>query len=432
MNETVPKVSHSHHILIVEDSAIQAEALRRILVKAGYEVSVARDGVEGLAMTLEVMPSLVISDILMPKMAGIEMCRRIKSEPKLCAIPVILLTSLTDTGEVLRGLEAGADNFISKPYEAEYLLSHLASTLTDSVTGHDDSDRQGIEIHFKGKSYVITADRRQTLNTLLATYETAVRKNEELLKAQMEMRTLNEDLDQKVRARTSALIEEIEGRKWAEESVRMALKEKETLIRELYHRTKNNLQIVSSLMNLQAGEAACAETRAIVTVMDNRIQGLSLVHEMLYQSGNLSNLDLTEYLDALANLVVRNFWGHRPMVTVDVSGDPLPVTLDIATPCGLVINELLSNTYKYAFPDGRNGAITLRVRQDGPGHILLDYADNGVGLPEGFEPRSQETLGMQSLFAIVEQQLQGEVRIENDGGLGFFLRIATGHYQERV
>jgi PAS domain S-box-containing protein len=220
-------------------------------------------------------------------------------------------------------------------------------------------------------------------------------------------------------------------RKRAEEGVRQALAEKETLIRELYHRTKNNMQIVRSLMNLKAIGSG-AETRGIVTEMDNLIHGLALVHQMLYQSRDLSNLDLTVYLDSLARVVARNFWGSKPLVSLDILGEPLLVTLDIATPCGLVLNELLSNTFKYAFPDSRSGVITIRILRDGPEHLLLEYADNGVGLPEGFDPRKQETLGMQSLFAIVEQQLSGEVRIVNAVGLGFVLRIATSHYQKRV
>jgi two-component sensor histidine kinase len=166
--------------------------------------------------------------------------------------------------------------------------------------------------------------------------------------------------------------------------------------------------------------------------VDNRIQGLALVHEMLYLSSDLSNLDLTAYLDTLVRAIARNFWGHHSPVIVDLSGEPVSVTLDIVTPCGLVINELLSNTFKYAFPDGRHGVITVRIHRDGPNYLMLEYADNGVGLPEGFDPRDQETLGMQSIFAIVEQQLSGEVRVENAGGLRFVLRIATGHYQERV
>ena len=159
---------------------------------------------------------------------------------------------------------------------------------------------------------------------------------------------------------------------------------------------------------------------------------MSLIHSTL-TGERWNTLDLTRYLDSLTKLVVQNFWSrHHPSMTVNFTGQPLPVTLDVASPCGLVINELLSNTYKHAFPDHREGVITIQVRRDGPQHILLEYADNGVGLPPGFDPRQQQTLGFQSLFAIVELQLSGEVRIIPDHGLGFVLRIATGNYQERV
>jgi two-component sensor histidine kinase/ABC-type amino acid transport substrate-binding protein len=241
----------------------------------------------------------------------------------------------------------------------------------------------------------------------------------------------NRSLARMVAHRSQELTEELAERRQVEATLRQVLAEKQTLIRELYHRTKNNLQIVSSLMNLRMARAS-AEARATSKEMDNRIQGLALVHQMLYQSGDLSSLDLTEYLHALVKLVVRNFWGSEPSVTVVFTGEPLPVTLDIASPCGLVINELLTNTFKHAFPDDPNGVITIRVRRDGPEHLVLEYADNGVGLPAGVDPRKQETLGLQSLFAIVEQQLSGEVRITRGEGLGFVLRIATSHYQKRV
>lgn len=244
--------------------------------------------------------------------------------------------------------------------------------------------------------------------------------------------TWNFALSRMVAKRSQELTAELAERRQAEEALRQALAEKQTLIQELYHRTKNNMQIVSSLMNLRARDAG-ADVRTLVKEVDNLVQGLSLVHQMLHQSGDLSNLDLTEYLDALVKLVVRNFCSPTQAVTVDFSGERLPVTLDIASPCGLVINELLTNTFKHAFPDNRHGVITLRIRRDGPDHLLLEYADNGVGLPAGFDPFKGETLGLQSVFAIVEQQLAGEVRIHSDaGGLSYILRIATSHYQERV
>jgi two-component sensor histidine kinase/ABC-type amino acid transport substrate-binding protein len=241
----------------------------------------------------------------------------------------------------------------------------------------------------------------------------------------------NRSLARMVTKRSQELTVELAERRRAEAAVHQALMEKETLIRELYHRTKNNLQIVSSLMHIRAGKAG-PETRALVQKMDNLIRGLSLIHQMLHQSGDLSNLDLTAYLGNLVRLAARTFWGDSSHVTIDFQGEPLPVTLDIASPCGLVINELLSNTFKHAFPDGRAGHITLRVRRDGPEHFVLEYADNGMGLPEGFNSRSPKTLGLQSIFAIVEQQLSGEVQIAKADGLHFILRIATSHYQERI
>ena len=205
------------HILIVEDSAVQAEALRRILVTAGYVVTVARNGADGLVKALEIIPTLVVSDILMPKLDGIDLCRKIKSEPKLQGIPVILLTILTNTGVILRGLECGADNFITKPYEADNLLTHLATALSDKTDDPDDTGRQGTEILYEGQCYRINAHRRQVLNTLLTTHETAVRKNNELLKAQENLVILNEELEQKVLKRTADLTTEIEERNRVQE-----------------------------------------------------------------------------------------------------------------------------------------------------------------------------------------------------------------------
>jgi two-component sensor histidine kinase len=241
----------------------------------------------------------------------------------------------------------------------------------------------------------------------------------------------NRSLARIVTKRSIELTAELTHRRQAEESMRKTLAEKETLIRELYHRTKNNLQIVSSLMNLKTHKSA-PETRAFVSEINQRIQGLSLIHQMLYESHDLSTLDLSDYLKKLVDLIVLNLWGQRSAVTVNFSADVLPVTLDIASPCGLVINELLSNTFKYAFADGRHGVITIKLSLDGPGRILIEYSDNGVGLPDGFDPRQQLTLGFQSLFAIIEHQLAGDVRVISKHGLGFIMKIASTHYKERV
>src|SRR5579862_3131537 len=206
-------------ILIVEDSPTQAERLKGILAQHGYGFSVARNGREALASIQERPPTLVISDIRMPEMDGYELCRRIKDEQELKRIPVILLTSLSDPSDVVKGLESGADSFIFKPYDEQYLLARIGYTLTNRHLRERGDTQMGVEVVFGGRTFFITSDRLQILNLLLSTYEAAVQKNRELTVAQDELRHLNEHLESKVRERTSALELEITERKRAEQQI---------------------------------------------------------------------------------------------------------------------------------------------------------------------------------------------------------------------
>ncbi|KWT90171.1 response regulator [Candidatus Magnetominusculus xianensis] len=193
-------------ILIVEDSAIQRELLRRALAHAGYEVILARDGVDGLALSQKHIPALIISDIAMPGMDGFEMCSKIKTIDTVKHIPVILLTALSDAKEIIRGLQSNADFYITKPYNEHYLLLSIESLLKDSAALSKTYDPEaGLKITFMGEEYQIKSNPRQILNLLLSTYENAVGKNHELIQAQLELKTLNEELEDKVRERTKEL-----------------------------------------------------------------------------------------------------------------------------------------------------------------------------------------------------------------------------------
>jgi len=185
-------------ILIAEDSAVQAESLRRVLVSDGYVVVVARNGAEGLLKAKESRPDLIVSDINMPLMSGFEFCKLVKMHPGTASTPVILLTSLSDPTDVISGLECGADNFIVKPYNGVHLLSRIRKILEDR--GHPGSPEtaQGVEVRFSGRSYFITAERKQILDLLMSTYENAILKNAELIKIQEEREALHRDLEQKV------------------------------------------------------------------------------------------------------------------------------------------------------------------------------------------------------------------------------------------
>ncbi len=173
-------------ILIVEDSATQAEQLRNVLEGRGYAVRVARDGQQALAALRENAPTVVVSDVIMPGMDGYALCHAIKSDPALRDIPVVLVTTLTSPEDVVRGLECGADNFIRKPYDEDYLLSRIQHIVTNcELRAHERAQegvgfQVGVSVQFGGRRYVITSERQQILDLLISTYEQAVRVNEEL------------------------------------------------------------------------------------------------------------------------------------------------------------------------------------------------------------------------------------------------------------
>jgi PAS domain S-box-containing protein len=203
-------------ILIVEDSPTQAEQLKYLLEERGHSVNIATNGKQALDKLLEYRPALVISDIVMPEMDGYTLCREIKSDKNLRGIPVILVTALSDPDDIIKGLESGADNFIMKPYAEKYLLKIIQQILINQEFQQEKPMQMGMEIFFRDKKYFITADRLQILTLLLSTYETAVEKNLDLLEAQNELKKLNEELEEKVKDRTSALVEEIDERKRTE------------------------------------------------------------------------------------------------------------------------------------------------------------------------------------------------------------------------
>ncbi len=190
------KNNHSH-ILIVEDSPTQAEILRRILAKEGYDVTIAKNGSEGLTLVREIKPSLVISDIRMPEISGCEMCRKIKDDLELKDIPVILLSVLSEQEEIIKGLHSSADYYITKPYNEEYLLLRIKTILSGHKLLDIENREKYLKINISGKEYKIKPDSEQILNFLFSLYETSIHHNNELQKR-------NEQLSREISARKLA------------------------------------------------------------------------------------------------------------------------------------------------------------------------------------------------------------------------------------
>ena len=217
------KANDSIEILIAEDSPTQAEQLQYILSQHGYHLTVVRNGLEALAAIAKRPPTLVISDVIMPFMDGYQLCSQIKRDSRLRNLPVILLTSLSDPADVVKGLESGADSFIFKPYDEQYLLTRISYTLANRHLRENDSAQMGVEVVFAGRKFFITSDRLQILNLLLSTYEAAVHKNQELTTTQDELRHLNDHLESRIKERTVALEAEVVERKQAQSKLQLQL-----------------------------------------------------------------------------------------------------------------------------------------------------------------------------------------------------------------
>ena len=216
------------------------------------------------------------------------------------------------------------------------------------------------------------------------------------------------------------------------EQIKHTLEEKETLLRELYHRTKNNMLVISSMLLLNTRHSKNEETRSVLTDLQGKVQSMALVHQKLYQSKNLSHVDLGEYIPDLIDLILQTYHSAEKNITAQVRAAHIFVVLDVAIPCGLVLNELVSNALKHGFLDQPRGEIQIDLAEATNGDILLTFSDDGLGVPKDFDFRSTQTLGMRTLIAIIEHQLQGTVHFESQTGLLCRMRFATTHYEVRV
>ncbi len=269
-------MENSVEILIVEDSAVQAEKLKYFIEKQGYHVSVAVDGVEAISYLKKHKPSLVISDIIMPKMGGYELCQWIREEENLNGLPVVLLTTLSDPTDVLEALKCGADNFITKPYSERFLIARIKHVLLNHELQKDRTSKEEIEIFFLDKKHLITSSHARILNLLLSIYENAIQKNQELEranedlgKAELEVKTLNEQLEKRVRERTTELTKEISDRKGAEKELEKHREHLEGMVRE---RTEK----LQTVVNAMAGR----ELRMV-----ELIEGIQKLHEQIESAG---------------------------------------------------------------------------------------------------------------------------------------------------
>jgi PAS domain S-box-containing protein len=216
---------------------------------------------------------------------------------------------------------------------------------------------------------------------------------------------------------------DITERKLAEEHLRKSLREKEILLRELHHRTKNNLQVISSLLDLHSINIEDKNILNIIKEVQHRIKSIALVHEKLYQAKDLSEVNLKDYITDFAHALMKSYEGIKERISLKVDVDNIFLSLDTITPCGMIISELVSNSLKYAFPSGRKGKITLECHPIDDGKVELRISDNGIGLPEGLDFRRTKSLGFKLICKLAENQLGGTVELEKRKGTSFLIKF---------
>ena len=200
----------------------------------------------------------------------------------------------------------------------------------------------------------------------------------------------------------TVILRDASERMLVEASLKASLREKEVLVKEIHHRLKNNLQVVSSLLGLQARSVADPLTRHKFEESQSRVQSLAMLHEGLYLSDNFVEVDVSDYVPRMAEHLFQSF-GAGNRIRLRTGFDPLRLHMDTAVPCGLIITELLSNSLKYAFPEGRRGEIAIEVRAVSTGGVRLVVSDDGIGMPPGFDWRSGSTLGLRLVRSLAEQ-----------------------------
>lgn len=239
-----------------------------------------------------------------------------------------------------------------------------------------------------------------------------------------EERRTNIRLKELVAERTADLEKEILDHKAARKQLSMSLEEKEILLKEVHHRVKNNMQVISSLLNIQADTVSDASLVTLLNESQQRIKSMSLIHENLYRSDNLLEINFENYIEMLANGLLRFYRFDNLAIGLELDVDDIYLDIDRAVPCGLIINELVSNSLKHAWK-GRSGTGTISIsfkKTNDDGNYCFSIGDDGIGVPDDFDIESATSMGLE-IVRILTQQLDGIVKLKNDNGTTFIIEF---------
>jgi PAS domain S-box-containing protein len=245
----------------------------------------------------------------------------------------------------------------------------------------------------------------------------------------IELSMANLILDGRVVGRVG-VARDITERRRAEEQIKASLQEKEVLLKEVHHRVKNNLQIISSLLNLQSKYINNPHALQMLIDSQNRVKSMAVIHEILLQSRDIARIDFAEYIKTISVQLFRSYGAYSRKIALVINVKDIMLDVDTAIPCGLIVTELVSNSLKYAFTDGRDGKISIDFSKDHLDTLQLIVSDNGVGFHKNISVENIESLGLKLVVALVKQ-LSGIVEIDHTNGTTFNITFSDDKRKER-
>jgi len=321
-----------------------------------------------------------------------------------------------------------------KKAEEERISNQQLRAANQQLTASEQQLRAANEQLIANEQQLSAANQqlRASEQQLRAANEQLIANEQQLSAANQQLRASEQQLrasEQQLRAANQQLQAEVTERKRMEEKIAASLREKEVLLREVHHRVKNNMQIVSSILTLESKHIKNEQALKMFADSQDRIRSMALVHEKLYESKDLARIDFAEYVRSMTGYL-SSLHGAGDGVRFSIDIKDILLDINTAIPCGLIINELVSNSLKYAFPKGRKGEIHIGLHLSEDDRFTLTVKDNGVGLPKGMDFRKTESLGLQLVIMLTEQ-LDGIVEVDKKKGTTFKITFDDPNHNQR-
>lgn len=369
------------NILLIDDDEKKLLAVRSILDDPALNLIECNSGPEGLRQLLKKEFALILLDVKMPGMDGFETARLIRTRPSTEYTPIIFITGYDSNDmDVSAGYTHGAVDFICTPIKPVILRTKVQAF---------------VELY---------------------------RKTRQIEQQKKELEQLRDHLEELVAKRTSALESEITVRKKAEKKLTDSLKEKDVLLAEIHHRVKNNMAVVSALLELEMNKLKEKKLKALLADSLSRIKSMAIIHEKLYQAGDFSHLEFNHYIKDLVNKISSSYVSKYKKITTEIEADDVLLNLNQAIPCALLLDELLINTFKHAFKGRKKGEIFIKLSEK-DNCVELKVEDDGVGLPEDFALNGSTSLGIKLVTTWVKQ-LQATFDINKGNGTSFVINFS--------